>query len=226
MPAASSRAVMPDAPPTAAARPAAGPTGPRARAGDDERTSSPRPSSRRAPAPTPAPADEAPDALVVATRFAGAFHLVNALERLGLARRLVAAGDAAPSSSWRLLRDLAAGLGLDPEDPLAGFLTARIADAAALGGDAPPDRPHPLADSLAADAAAFYGRFDVWDARLVAVPGRLEATPTHLDVALPASRIRLAVRRAGLDLDPGWVPWLGRVVRFVYEGFGPAGGGR
>jgi hypothetical protein len=25
------------------------------------------------------------------------------------------------------------------------------------------------------------------------------------------------VRRAGLDLDPGWIPWLGAVVRFVYE---------
>jgi hypothetical protein len=24
-------------------------------------------------------------------------------------------------------------------------------------------------------------------------------------------------RRAGLDLDPGYVPWLGVVVRFVYE---------
>ena len=25
------------------------------------------------------------------------------------------------------------------------------------------------------------------------------------------------VRRAGLDLDPGYVPWLGCVVRFLYE---------
>jgi len=25
------------------------------------------------------------------------------------------------------------------------------------------------------------------------------------------------VRRNGLDLDPGWVPWIGVVVRFVYE---------
>jgi hypothetical protein len=24
------------------------------------------------------------------------------------------------------------------------------------------------------------------------------------------------VRMAGLDLDPGWIPWLGVVVRFIY----------
>jgi len=24
------------------------------------------------------------------------------------------------------------------------------------------------------------------------------------------------VRRLGLDLDPGWLPWFGRVVRFHY----------
>jgi hypothetical protein len=28
--------------------------------------------------------------------------------------------------------------------------------------------------------------------------------------------VDIEVRRAGLDLDPGWVPWLGRVVTFGY----------
>jgi hypothetical protein len=28
--------------------------------------------------------------------------------------------------------------------------------------------------------------------------------------------VSLAVRRGGLDLDPGWVPWFGRVVGFHY----------
>ena len=125
--------------------------------------------------------------------------------------------DAAPSSGWRLLRDLAVRLGLDGEDPLAAFLAERIAEASALGGDAPPTAPHPLAETLAADAASFYGRFDLWDPALIAVPGRIAATATHLEAAMPTARVRLAVRRAGLDLDPGWVPWLGRVVAFVYE---------
>jgi hypothetical protein len=37
-----------------------------------------------------------------------------------------------------------------------------------------------------------------------------------VDVELDLDQVDVAVRRAGLDLDPGWVPWLGTVVRFVY----------
>jgi hypothetical protein len=51
---------------------------------------------------------------------------------------------------------------------------------------------------------------------LVLRPARLALTPTHADVffALDAADVR--VRRAGLDIDPGWVPWLGRVLAFHY----------
>jgi hypothetical protein len=39
------------------------------------------------------------------------------------------------------------------------------------------------------------------------------------------SSVRLEIRLAGLDLDPGWVPWLGRVVSFHYlDGLGAPGG--
>ena len=27
----------------------------------------------------------------------------------------------------------------------------------------------------------------------------------------------MALRRLGLDLDPGWLPWLGCIVRFAYD---------
>jgi hypothetical protein len=48
------------------------------------------------------------------------------------------------------------------------------------------------------------------DAEIVADPGWIE-------VRLSLQDVSTAIRRAGLDLDPGWVPWLGVVVRFVYE---------
>jgi hypothetical protein len=51
---------------------------------------------------------------------------------------------------------------------------------------------------------------------LVRRPGRVEATRTHLDVIFEHRQADIRVRRAGLDLDPGWVPWIGRVVRFHY----------
>ncbi len=52
---------------------------------------------------------------------------------------------------------------------------------------------------------------------LVARPGQIGFTRTHIDVVLPLSELDIRVRRAGLDADPGWVPWLGRVVTFHYE---------
>jgi hypothetical protein len=47
--------------------------------------------------------------------------------------------------------------------------------------------------------------------------GRLYVTRMHVDVKLPLAGISIAVRRAGLDVDPGWVPELGRIVKFHYD---------
>jgi hypothetical protein len=52
-------------------------------------------------------------------------------------------------------------------------------------------------------------------------------TATHVDAVFDLRATDLRVRRAGLDSDPGWVPWLGRVVTYHYlEGGyrGPAAG--
>jgi hypothetical protein len=40
--------------------------------------------------------------------------------------------------------------------------------------------------------------------------------PGWIDVQLSLQEVSIEVRRAGLDLDLGFVPWLGVVVRFVY----------
>jgi len=53
---------------------------------------------------------------------------------------------------------------------------------------------------------------------LVLRPARLALTPTHADVFFALDAADLRVRRAGLDIDPGWVPWLGRVLAFHYGG--------
>jgi len=54
-------------------------------------------------------------------------------------------------------------------------------------------------------------------ADLVLRPGGLAATPTHLDVNLDLEMADPRIRRAGLDFDPGWLPWFGRVIGFHYE---------
>ncbi len=51
-------------------------------------------------------------------------------------------------------------------------------------------------------------------ARRVAV---IAQEPGWVEVRLLLDEVDLDVRRAGLDVDPGWVWWLGHVVRFRYE---------
>ncbi|HNC95701.1 MAG TPA: hypothetical protein PKW90_06230, partial [Myxococcota bacterium] len=41
-------------------------------------------------------------------------------------------------------------------------------------------------------------------------------TPTHLDLVLPVKEAEIPLRRWALDTDPGWVPYLGRVIATHY----------
>lgn len=68
----------------------------------------------------------------------------------------------------------------------------------------------------------FRSRMDL-DARVPELPwlvqrGRLMLPEERLIVAMPMSAVDLDLRRAGLDQNPGWVPWLKRRVELVFEG--------
>lgn len=45
----------------------------------------------------------------------------------------------------------------------------------------------------------------------------LHSEPGWLEVVFALDDISVEIRRAALDLDPGYLPWLGQVVRFRYE---------
>ena len=47
-------------------------------------------------------------------------------------------------------------------------------------------------------------------------PARFSLTASHLDITFPLNQVDIRLRRAGLDLNPGWLPWVGRVVQFHY----------
>lgn len=49
-------------------------------------------------------------------------------------------------------------------------------------------------------------------------PGHVVVSRTHVDVVLGLDQIDLRARACGLDQDPGWVPELGRIVLFHFEG--------
>ena len=54
-------------------------------------------------------------------------------------------------------------------------------------------------------------------AAIVRRRGWLYTTATHIDVFFDLAQADLRLRRHGLDLDPGWLPWFRRVVTFYYE---------
>jgi hypothetical protein len=116
---------------------------------------------------------------------------------------------------------------------LAGLHGARAAAVAAA--PPPSDAERAALDQVARDWAAVTaarlldastdpaadGRWTGLDpgelvARLVRRAGHVIAEPGWIEVHLPLDGVDLTVRRAGLDADPGWVDWLGTVVRFVY----------
>ncbi len=139
--------------------------------------------------------------------WGGVLFLINALRRLDIESLLAAAGPDAPSG-WRMLHDLGVAFGMPPDEPMALFLAE-----ADLDTTTPPDL---LAKTLAAIEALYHQPDGLWPLPLEQ-RARLWATETHLDLDLETTSIDLALRLSGLDLDPGWVPWLGRVVRFHYD---------
>ena len=51
---------------------------------------------------------------------------------------------------------------------------------------------------------------------LIQRSGRIGITRTHVDLAFALNSVDIRIRRAGLDIDLGWLSWLGRVVSFHY----------
>lgn len=91
---------------------------------------------------------------------------------------------------------------------------------AVRSGGGPPPWPEPVPDA----AGLFAAGVDAWcqrhlrrtAAEIAARPGAVVVSATHVDVLLPLDTVDVELRRAGLDLDPGWVPWWGRVVIYHY----------
>lgn len=176
-------------------------------------------SPSRVDGPRPSPRSMVPEAdWTLRTAQGGLFYLVNFLARPEAAALRRAHGPLIGhgADGWHWLWGLGLGLGLDPDGPLAAYLLEHA-------GDPPPSIVglSALVDALADLGARLYGAGDgpdeLWRPDLLAVPTLLRATPSHLDLVMPLGSARVAVRRVALDVNPGWVPWLGRVVTFHYQ---------
>jgi hypothetical protein len=178
--------------------------------------------------PRPRPATSAPG-LAQPSAWAGLAFLVVLLRLEGFEgwlERHPALLDA--DLPRRLLRGVADGLGVPQNDPL------RIA--LALEELAPPPATGALASAatVACLSRRWRRRLRRWGQRpgrptvrdLTRRPGLVVASRTHLEVWFEPRQAEIRLRRHGLDLDPGWVPWLGRVLTFHYDRRGPGDGER
>jgi hypothetical protein len=185
-----------------------------------------RPEHRPAVADTPRAAGDGPVSL--RTSWAGLVFLLTVAPAAGIPHRVLADRDLANRSLAWVLRGVAAGwLPIGENDPaLAAF-------AGLDPGEAPPGFTGPapsrseraalsrIADRWAqalGDAASAAGRDPgaVSITRIAARRGTVVFRPGWVEVHLPMDDVDVDVRVIGLDLDPGWVPWLGRVLRYRY----------
>jgi len=192
--------------------------------GLDEGRVPPRAEPACAPATDATPtAPELPDTAQAAhTDWAGALFWLRALQAPGVLDELLGptAGDVQVDSADPLAHALLAvvrALGVPDSDPVG---------AAFCGGQCPSGVPRP---GVVEAAHALVARWSAWldeawseapEPRLRRVcqrPGRLAIEPGWIELTLPLDQVDTGVRRLGLDLDPGYLPWLGCVVRIRYE---------
>lgn len=161
----------------------------------------------------------------IETAWAGLLFLLNAARDAGMPETLLTDPVLDGIAATELLARVALALVPIVEDDPVVFAFAgadphrtRCTWDLPLTG-APADR---IDTHAAAWAAAVAHRLDREDdpARCVADmglrTGTIEREPGWMDIHLDLQSVDLDVRRAGLDIDPGWVPWLGSVVRFRY----------
>ena len=57
---------------------------------------------------------------------------------------------------------------------------------------------------------------NLWQPDWIYLPARAEVNQAYINIYLDNSSVNLQLRLAGLDVNPGWIPWLGRVIYFHY----------
>jgi len=142
------------------------------------------------------------------------FYLLNFLDRREPQALMAANWEALPSG-WAWLYLLGRELSLPPDDPVCDFLAGQLGLASRVELAMLPSLS--AREALLSLAAAWYGPAGLWQPDLLRLEAQVRFTPTHVDLYAPLGSVRLPVRLAGLDLNPGWLPWLGRVVSFHYE---------
>lgn len=155
------------------------------------------------------------------TRFGGLLFLLKLIEELGIPEEILICCSQRPFR-WMQHQLALALVPAEPDDP------AVLAFAGLLPDAVPPTcDEEPLTDAEGKVIDSFVERIqvaleDLFEEKqpLTFVCHRaaeIVADPGWIEVHLSINDVSTAIRRVGLDLDPGYVSCLGVVVRFVYE---------
>lgn len=151
---------------------------------------------------------------VIHTQQGGLFYCLNFLNRPECQAIMAKHWRTLPDG-WGWLYRLGQTLQLDHDDPVIDFICQQTGfdTRQALEQLA----PLPAADELNALAQRWYAKTEVWSSELLRLNATIEFSPSHVDIHTTINNVQLPVRLAGLDVNPGWLPWLGKVVSFHYD---------
>lgn len=149
---------------------------------------------------TPRPSDR------FSTRAGGLFFVLPLLLRAGFVDHLSVLSEMDRAVlPWQVLRSIVRLARIPENDPLAIALA-----------DTPP-ADGPLAGWLLALNRLSLKCCRLTLRELVTRPALVTLSPTHVDLFFYSSEANPRLRRAALDLDPGWVPWLSRVITYHFN---------
>ncbi|MDL0433537.1 hypothetical protein QPM17_20540 [Marinobacter sp. TBZ242] len=188
----------------------------RAGPGTVHRSASPEPVETAAVDPYPPGQEANSRSGRLRTNMGGVLYLLNVLNRPPIQAIMEQAWQLLPNG-WAWLYRLARELDLDPDDALCDFLAQRLGLESVAELESLPQLPE--RQTLVSLAAQWFSHAELWTPTLIRVPAELVHTPGHLDMYMDNSQVRLELRLAGLDLNPGWLPWLGTVVTFHFDHF-------
>ncbi|WP_224242775.1 contractile injection system tape measure protein [Hyalangium gracile] len=161
------------------------------------------------------------------TRAAGLLFLLHIVDELGLPDTLLSSEFAAVRGPRWMLHQLALTLQpLEPADP-AALAFAGLAPDAEPPSEGEPPPTDAERDFLAACATRIVertrerlGQPDEPREKLLLFVcrrrGEVVADPGWIEIRMELDEVSTELRRAGLDLNPDWLPWLGVVMRFTY----------
>ena len=206
-----------------------------------QRPSAEQPQQRRTTSAPEAPALEKaeeteyqPSAL---SRHAGFYFLLHVLRHLGIVEFMAAHPELADINfPWLLLRALARHTGIKDDDPIISF-AGKVSDEN-LACSFEVKLPENWKSVFPANYAIGYGELSAatlircwiiavhrWLKRyghlkiseVVNRRGAVAYARPQTDITLLLNDVDMRIRRLGLDLDPGWVPWLGLILHIHYE---------